>query len=214
MPEVDCEHCGDGFHKYQYRIDKTDNNFCSRECHQKHISTEKVECDMCGDMHYRRPTDKERYDRSFCSQDCYSEWQSTYRVGENHHQYERVENVCIGCGGTFETIPCKDWKNWCSHDCWLENADNNTPTSMWGTLWRKQRAEALERDNNTCQRCGVEGSSHHVHHKTPRSEFETAEEAHTLDNLVTLCPSCHMKVESGSTLCDLEDEDNFQAERC
>lgn len=60
--------------------------------------------------------------------------------------------------------------------------------------WLKRRRETLERDEYTCQECGVEvGDAEdetptgHVHHKTPRSEGGGDE----ADNLVTLCESCH-----------------------
>ncbi|MFU8870248.1 HNH endonuclease, partial [Natronococcus sp.] len=37
-----------------------------------------------------------------------------------------------------------------------------------------------------------------VHHVRPVRSFENAEDAHTLDNVVTLCRSCHRRVEAGS----------------
>jgi 5-methylcytosine-specific restriction endonuclease McrA len=35
-----------------------------------------------------------------------------------------------------------------------------------------------------------------VHHKVPRREFDTADEAHNLENLVTLCCRCHGRAEA------------------
>ncbi len=70
--------------------------------------------------------------------------------------------------------------------------------NVYGPTWRKQRQAALERDGYTCQVCGLpeEESSHHVHHKTPFRAFESQKEANRLENLVTLCPQCHQRVES------------------
>jgi DEAD/DEAH box helicase domain-containing protein len=45
--------------------------------------------------------------------------------------------------------------------------------------------------------CGLveNGRAHHVHHKQPFRSFTSAEAANHPDNLITLCPSCHRRVE-------------------
>ena len=70
--------------------------------------------------------------------------------------------------------------------------------NYYGANWDSQRQAALDRDQRLCQVCGIEqGSvSHHVHHKTPFKAFESYLDANRLENLLTLCPSCHTKVES------------------
>lgn len=66
-----------------------------------------------------------------------------------------------------------------------------------GDNWKEQRQKALERDNYECQSCGVNESeiSHalHVHH-IEKYEPEV-EGTNRLENLTTLCPSCHAKEE-------------------
>jgi len=49
------------------------------------------------------------------------------------------------------------------------------------------RTAVLKRDNYTCVNCGRTGGELHVHHIILRSERGT----NNLDNLVTLCSSCH-----------------------
>jgi DEAD/DEAH box helicase domain-containing protein len=73
------------------------------------------------------------------------------------------------------------------------NAPNN-----YGPGWKKQKDLARARDGFTCQVCGhPEGNqSHHVHHKTPFRQFSSLTEANRLDNLITLCPSCHRRAET------------------
>lgn len=79
---------------------------------------------------------------------------------------------------------------------------SNDPND-YGPDWPQIRAAARARDGYRCQVCGVpEGDrQHEVHHRTPFRAFRDAEGAHDarranrFDNLVTLCPACHRKVE-------------------
>lgn len=79
----------------------------------------------------------------------------------------------------------------------------------YGKNWPKQRAAALKRDNYTCTRCGYVGKKRgrywnvHVHHKRKIAWFVNIitgevdyEGANHLDNLETLCQTCH-KVQDG-----------------
>jgi len=56
---------------------------------------------------------------------------------------------------------------------------------------QKLRELVLIRDNRTCQICGVEKDRLDVHHLIPRSKNGRDD----FNNLVTLCHSCHMRVE-------------------
>jgi DEAD/DEAH box helicase domain-containing protein len=74
---------------------------------------------------------------------------------------------------------------------------SNVPND-YGLNWNKQRDLARARDGFRCQLCGEpEGKkNHHVHHKVPFRMFESNEQANQLANLITLCNSCHRKVET------------------
>jgi transposase len=74
----------------------------------------------------------------------------------------------------------------------------------YGPNWQEQRSKARERDNYTCQSCGIKESEYEkelaVHHITRMRDFKTEsgfdyEQANDLDNLVTLCSSCHSRWE-------------------
>lgn len=75
----------------------------------------------------------------------------------------------------------------------------------YGPNWFTQRNRARGRDNYTCQRCGVNESEQSmqldVHHKTPRSHYVDGggevdyEEMNRIENLITLCRSCHKTME-------------------
>lgn len=74
---------------------------------------------------------------------------------------------------------------------------SNSPIN-YGPNWTFQKDRARERDEYRCQVCGRQetGRAHHVHHKIPFRQFRSMYEANNLDNLITLCPSCHRRVET------------------
>ena len=79
----------------------------------------------------------------------------------------------------------------------LEGLWNSDPNN-YGKNWNQQRNAARARDQFRCQFCGLNETSraHHVHHIQPFRTFTTAEAANKLENLVTLCPSCHIRAEN------------------
>ena len=80
----------------------------------------------------------------------------------------------------------------------------------YGPEWESLRRRARERDRFRCVQCGAlerEGRQHDVHHIRPLRAFlleanrkgqdliQARREAHRLENLITLCPTCHRLVE-------------------
>jgi DEAD/DEAH box helicase domain-containing protein len=67
----------------------------------------------------------------------------------------------------------------------------------YGPDWTKIRDRVRARDKYTCQVCGTPETTrqHDVHHKIPFRAFTSMVEANRLENLITLCPSCHHKTE-------------------
>jgi len=74
--------------------------------------------------------------------------------------------------------------------------------NRYGPGWPRTREIVRARDNYQCQVCGVSehGQSHHVHHKRPFRVFDSPDEANQLANLVTVCPSCHQKIEQAARM--------------
>lgn len=70
--------------------------------------------------------------------------------------------------------------------------------NRYGPEWPRQRDLARARDGYTCQVCGKSENNraHDVHHKIPFRTFESPHQANRLENLVTLCHSCHRRVET------------------
>lgn len=67
----------------------------------------------------------------------------------------------------------------------------------YGPDWQKIRLAVRKRDQFKCQVCGAVETTreHDVHHKVPFRAFTSIEEANRLENLTTLCRTCHQKVE-------------------
>ncbi len=98
------------------------------------------------------------------------------------------------------------------HPHWKEE----TESLPWAPNWSQQRQRALKRDGFQCRTlgCGVTREIHreryekdiHVHHIIPRRQFVDsegnydAEQANTLDNLVTFCLEHHQFWEQVSPL--------------
>jgi 5-methylcytosine-specific restriction endonuclease McrA len=78
------------------------------------------------------------------------------------------------------------------HPRWKDNGDYYR-----GPNWHRQREKARNRDNYECQKCRSEKQLQ-VHHITPYDSFDDYKEANRLQNLITLCTSCHHKLEWGS----------------
>ncbi|MGH9426029.1 MAG: HNH endonuclease [Terriglobia bacterium] len=106
-------------------------------------------------------------------------------------------------------MKCRD--NWRSEN---ESGENSRGwrggwENYYGPNWKRQKREARKRDNYTCQKCGLTeaelGKALDVHHKKPFKEFgyliganTNYKQANHLNNLVSLCPSCHKESEPSS----------------
>ena len=68
----------------------------------------------------------------------------------------------------------------------------------YGPGWTSLRDQVRARDGYCCQVCGLleQGRAHDVHHKVPFRSFPSPQQANQLSNLITLCPSCHRRVET------------------
>lgn len=181
--------------------------------------TDTRDCHWCGSTIERAPSrfinqrTGEEHQHHFCDKGCRSEWEAENFTGEAHPNYDggKVEVECEWCGDTVRKKPCKADsvdRHFCDHDCqgkWLSENVVGEDHHRWkgggqpyyGTGWNRARAESRERDGYKCQYCGISEEDLpyelDVHHKTPVREFDDPSDAHTLENLVTLCRSCHRR---------------------
>ncbi|MFU8774040.1 MAG: Zn-binding domain-containing protein, partial [Anaerolineales bacterium] len=83
--------------------------------------------------------------------------------------------------------------------------DNLRKENLWtndrndyGPDWAAQKDMARARDGFRCQVCNVleQDHAHDVHHRRPFRTFTSYQEANQMSNLITLCQTCHKKVEA------------------
>jgi len=73
----------------------------------------------------------------------------------------------------------------------------NNVTNDYGTDWKNIAEKVRNRDENECQHCGAneQEKAFDVHHKISFKQFVDTKQANNLNNLITLCASCHRKAE-------------------
>lgn len=189
-------------------------------------------CVACGKDFYVYPSEQTKPGRKndFCSRACYSGANRSARMkgshlgirlspemrerlkGRNHYRTNH-EHTCIECGWQFQLSGHAHRKGirFCSTDCWYTYVRLHPEASgtfkggrfpYYGPNWPHQAKLARERDNHTCQRCGLHQFNPRldVHHVRPRREFAgDYEAANQLDNLTTLCKGCHISLERSHT---------------
>jgi len=175
-----------------------------------------VTCEQCGDTFERKRSVQEQSDSTICSEECNHAFQSEQYSGEQSHEWNGgpKEDTCPVCGEVFNHR--NKQQTCCSRDCadelrdWPSGEDHprwNPERDWWpyyGANWSEQREKARNRDG-ACQICGLtsqayrclHGKALDVHHITPFKEYDEHEEAKRLENLMTLCASCHNIVERG-----------------
>lgn len=120
----------------------------------------------------------------------------------------RIPVRCHHCGKLLYRRPkfiSQHKYSFCSRKCFdLGWVGKNNPAwkgghqPNYGPNWKKQKKKVLERDEYTCQLCNPKNNGKwlEVHHIVSLRDFglEGYEEANRLDNLITLCHSCHMDI--------------------
>lgn len=171
---VNCKNCGKIIsRKYsQWENSKTKNFYCNKTCNKTFFLKNQI------------PHNKKT--------------KIVARCVECNKVIERHESQFVAYGNHFCNPKCNgEWKaknivgdkvyNW-----------KGGYDPYYGPNWKVQRKKCRERDNNTCQICHktkVElGRNLDVDHKIPFEAFNLNwQEANRLENLISLCASCHTK---------------------
>jgi hypothetical protein len=226
LPNRTCDNCGREFYcEYEKRYCSEDcrdvsTSFSGRDNPNYRDRKERTECEICGDEFEYYPSDKEG---SYCP-DCVEteSWRDppTLSGPDNPQWSEPRQDDCGVCGERIERRPSGFGGTVavCSEECrrkLLSELFSGPGHPNWsgggvdayGTGWNETRRSALERDDYACVICSTSGSelgrNPDVHHIVPvrafaESDRHDIEDAHFLDNVVSLCPSCHSEAESGT----------------
>ncbi len=204
------KHCPTCDNDFQVRPNRKDRIYCSRKCYlEREITGPNLEqrtCSHCGKAFETWPSRSTEY----CSKDCSNKAKEV--------PGSIITKVCRTCG-KYYTVKRSQMllrgSNYCSRDCMgaatskrMRGPKNHNyrggAIPYRGRNWRRQSRKARERDGYRCQICHKKPKSRHchVHHIKPYREFNNDwQSANNLSNLITLCSSCHRKVEDRKIPC-------------
>lgn len=221
-----CANCGERFHN-EYEVKycsescrEVSVSFEGEANPNYRGGKETTACEICGDHFEYYPSEKPG---KYCSS-CVDagDWRDPPGIsGPDHPRWKggKLAMTCDVCEREFERYPSNvtGEVSLCSDECqseWLSDAFTGDGHPNWrgggnedyGTGWGEVRERALERDGYTCVLCGKTneemGRNPDVHHIVPVRTFVespvlTKRDAHTLDNVVSLCIPCHRRAEFG-----------------
>ena len=199
-----CQICGK---KFQARNDYETKarKYCSRKCANISFKGRSwlnkppayIKCKNCNREIAIYPS---RKDRVFCNRKCQRE----------HEANQLISKICPECNQIFRVTPSRQTDLYCTHKCYLAvlgRGGENNPSwkggraHYYGPNWKEQAEKTRKRDNYTCQACGINQDNYYrqldVHHIKSFKSFGLInyKKANRLTNLITLCSSCHIKVE-------------------
>lgn len=219
LPNCTCKGCGEDFYH-----SSSSRSFCE-DCDPRKgennpnykNAKEKTTCNECGAEFEYYPSDKKGLYCSNCQREKVTEenlveYESEDIMGEDNPRWSGGfhEVECCYCEEITKKRASeleKYDRHFCSNNCRLdwysEELDTEHPdititdSTESSETWHIVRNTVLQRDDYTCQICGVQNGFNHVHHIIPKREFEIEEDAHYEKNCITLCVSCHGSVEKG-----------------
>ena len=202
-----CQNCNE---EYSIRGDRSSQSkYCSKKCKQIASRTQIVStCANCNKSFAHRMSRA----RIFCGRDC----QYDYK-----HITSRITLICAACNKEFRVFRFESKKRtYCSMKCWYSNSNGersgehhpgwkggHSEDYRYGPDWPKISYRVRKRDGWICQICSKYSKArgkyaHQVHHIVPLRKFNgDIDAAHSLENLITLCTSCHRRVETGKLKC-------------
>ena len=187
--KIKCDNCNTEFEKYESKLGK--NNFCCRECylafHSKNVF--ECKCEVCGKTFKGSKYNANR----FCSRECYNKV----------HSIKNKERICPKCNKIFIAKASED--KYCSWECY--NSDRHMPKGEEHWNWqggiskindrhdsneyKEWRTNVYTRDGYKCIYCSSKEkiNAHHIF-----SWKYYPEKRYDLNNGITLCEKCHIKV--------------------
>lgn len=190
--DLQCVECGRMIYRPAWRTRRHVHRvFCSHACRRTRVTRQ---CKHCGMSFEAAPSDIATRGALYCSIEC-----------RNKNRRNGVQRKCRQCGADFYLYPgaadrSKRAGDFCSLGCYQATRRSTGAYPHFGSGWRSIAAAVRDRDNHTCRDCGrvwADGMQRFcVHHLTARRHYDKdLSEANVMENLVTLCRSCHMRRE-------------------
>lgn len=217
--EIPCSYCKKIIIRKRCDIQKFTDLFCNRECNtlfKREVKLPGPQRDritlICTECQKPFEVIKSRKNAKYCDRNCLGKANGR-RAKEKLSKQVLVE--CSYCKNQFNKKPSVvKTLNFCTANCmatyYSENqlfSGENSGTwsggkiNYYGPNWLAQRRTARERDDYTCQRCGItefqNGQELSVHHIIPFSMLDNYLTANELDNLLSVCEPCHRIIHSG-----------------
>lgn len=226
LPNRTCAQCEESFYSEEerkYCSDECREESVSFEGANNPMyqgAKETTECEICGAEFTYYPSEKPGYYCSTCVGQRNWRHRPDVRGADNPRwKSGTLELQCDICDETFERHPSnvEGEMTFCGRECqheWLSDAFTGDGHPNWkgggneayGKGWNEIRRKALERDGYECVVCGKSkteiGRNPDVHHIIPVRAFVESDvmvktEAHTLENVASLCVDCHRKADFG-----------------
>jgi len=192
-----CEECGSDY------VSRTKSpgieRFCGKKCNTKfwnRKTREKIpkiqnppkSCIVCGALFTPRPNQYKR--TQTCSFKCSRISAEDIRSGKRAAKRNTTPKICEICHAKYEVGISMPWENrrFCSQKCACKSSGKKRYKKVQHELYDGNCHPCRKRDGFKCVRCGGKKSLH-VHHID--GSGQTSEPNHALENLVTLCGSCH-----------------------
>lgn len=204
-----CEICGKESYIRPSHFKRRKHHYCSKECAAigqqgennpfyksgKYSANIKKKCVVCGKMFFKKG------DSVTCSKECFAKLNSI-KVSRP------VIKICPECEKEFVTIPYyKDKLTFCSMEC--KNNYHSKIMSLDGNpRWiggcsdkydfkftTELKEQVRNRDNNCCRLCGLTNEENIEFYKgsLPIHHIDYNKQNSSINNLITLCNSCHAK---------------------
>lgn len=219
MNKYTCVECGNEFERESGRgggnVSESRRKFCSKLCNGRFWGRKRWEerdrkpndpkpCLTCGGIFV---AGKSHPKQVCCSSACRAKLNNQLDA-EKRDSKRPTSAICLSDFCKKEFQPSRySWgtQKFCSGKCYRRECQRRWRTkhpqmdkfAVRRRKWRGNWWKALERDAFTCQLCGLKGSSEDtskllVHHLD--GEGERQGKNHVLENLQTLCGSCHAKI--------------------